>query len=271
MASAAGSLFARAYAGHTGVDPVHDGRVGRLPGPLRRRDLHRQGPVRRRCVCSGARTPGARERTAVPRPVRRPLRAYRPRLGHRGRRRLSVERSRARAAATPMGARRLADSVVAAAAWCRPAPESPAITCRSSRAGRFSTTFAAARWRRHRSRSFCWAGRCFPGRRWSGRPSVWRRSSCRSSCGSRSSWRGRRRGSPGRCLSAPRLKTSGRISPGRRCSSSSSPIRPLRWCTRSSSRWFDWWSPSAGCSNGRPRPRLPSGPGRPSSPCLSER
>ena len=27
MASAAGSVFARVYAGHTGVDPVHDGRV----------------------------------------------------------------------------------------------------------------------------------------------------------------------------------------------------------------------------------------------------
>ena len=37
MASAAGSLFARTYAGHTGVDPVHDGRVRRLPGSVRRR------------------------------------------------------------------------------------------------------------------------------------------------------------------------------------------------------------------------------------------
>ncbi len=37
MASAAGSLFARTYAGHTGVDPVHHRRVRRLPGPVRRR------------------------------------------------------------------------------------------------------------------------------------------------------------------------------------------------------------------------------------------
>ena len=48
--SAAGSLFARLYSGHTGVDPVHYRRLRHLPGPVRRRHLHRQGPLRRGSV-----------------------------------------------------------------------------------------------------------------------------------------------------------------------------------------------------------------------------
>ena len=48
--SAAGSLFARLYSGHTGVDPYTDRGVRHLSGPVRRGDLHRQGPVRRRCL-----------------------------------------------------------------------------------------------------------------------------------------------------------------------------------------------------------------------------
>ena len=58
--SAAGSLFARLYSGHTGVDPVHDGGLRHLSGPLRRRHLHRQGALRRRRVHGGARGLGAR-------------------------------------------------------------------------------------------------------------------------------------------------------------------------------------------------------------------
>ncbi len=53
--SAAGSLFARLYAGHTGRRPLHDRRLGHLPGPLRRGHLHRQGADRRRRVPRGAR------------------------------------------------------------------------------------------------------------------------------------------------------------------------------------------------------------------------
>ena len=55
MASAAGSLFARIYAGPHRRRPVHDRRVRHLPGSLRRRHLHRQGPLRRRRVHGGAR------------------------------------------------------------------------------------------------------------------------------------------------------------------------------------------------------------------------
>ena len=79
MASAAGSLFARTYAGHTGVDPYTDRRVRRVPGPVRRRHLHRQGPVRRGRLHRGARRARARERAAVARPLRRPVRADRAR------------------------------------------------------------------------------------------------------------------------------------------------------------------------------------------------
>ena len=69
--------------------PVHDRRLGRLPGSLRRRDLHRQGALRRRRVRRGARGPRAGERAAVARPVRGALRAHGAGHRRRGRRRLS--------------------------------------------------------------------------------------------------------------------------------------------------------------------------------------
>jgi cyclic beta-1,2-glucan synthetase len=40
MASAAGSLFARLYAGHTGVDPLHHRRLRHLSRSVRRRHFH---------------------------------------------------------------------------------------------------------------------------------------------------------------------------------------------------------------------------------------
>ena len=113
MASAAGSLFARHLRRPHRRRSVHDRGLRRLPGPLRRRHLHRQGPLRRRRVRRGARGPRAGERAALARPVRGALRAHRARHRRRGRRRLSVERPRARAPAAPLGARRLADPVVA--------------------------------------------------------------------------------------------------------------------------------------------------------------
>ena len=119
MASAAGSLFARTYAGHTGVDPVHDRRLRRLPGPLRRGHLHRQGPLRRRRLRGGARRPRAGERAALARPVRGALRAHGAGHRRRGRRRLPLERARPRAPAAPLGARRLADPAVAVSRACR--------------------------------------------------------------------------------------------------------------------------------------------------------
>ena len=63
--------------------PLRLGGVGRLPGPVRRGHLHRQGHLRRRRVRGGAGGPRARERAAEPRPVRGDLRARRPRHRHR--------------------------------------------------------------------------------------------------------------------------------------------------------------------------------------------
>ena len=90
--------------------PLHDRRIRRLPGSLRRRHLHRQGAVRRGCLLRRARGPRAGERAAVARPVRGAVRAHRAGDRHRGRRRLSVERAGARQAAAPLGPWRLADS-----------------------------------------------------------------------------------------------------------------------------------------------------------------
>ena len=109
--------------------PVHDGRLGRLPGPLRRRHLHGQGPVRRRRVRGVARRACPGERAAVARPLRGPLRAHGARQRRRSRRRLPVERPRAREAPAPMGSRRLADPVVAVPVGAvphGPAAQSPA-------------------------------------------------------------------------------------------------------------------------------------------------
>ena len=119
FASAAGSLFARLYAGHTGVDPVHHRGVRHLPGSVRRRDLHRQGPVRRRRLHRGARGLGAGERAAVARPVRRAARARRARLRRRAGRRVSLERARPRAAAASLDPRRLADPRCGCSRSCR--------------------------------------------------------------------------------------------------------------------------------------------------------
>ena len=95
--SAAGSLFARLYSGHTGVDPYYDGGLRHLSGSLRRRHLHGQGTVRRRCVHCGARRPGAGERAPLPRSLRRPARAGRARVRRRaGRRYPSTVLSHAR-------------------------------------------------------------------------------------------------------------------------------------------------------------------------------
>ena len=68
---------------------VRRGGFRRLPGPVRRRLLRRQGHLRRRCVRSRARRPRAGKHAAQPRPVRRHLRARRPRVRHRSGRGIS--------------------------------------------------------------------------------------------------------------------------------------------------------------------------------------
>ena len=62
VVSANRTMFAQVFSGHVGVDPVHDGRVRRLSGPVSRGQLRRQGHLRRRRV-RGARSPGACRRT----------------------------------------------------------------------------------------------------------------------------------------------------------------------------------------------------------------
>ncbi len=83
MASAAGSLFARTYAGHTGVDPYTTAVSDVYQDLFERRHLHRQGPLRRGRVHRRPRGSGARERAAVARPVRGDLRAHRARQRRR--------------------------------------------------------------------------------------------------------------------------------------------------------------------------------------------
>ena len=57
--------------------PLRVGRLRRLPGPLRRRLLHRQGDLRGGCLRGRPRGTGARERPAEPRSLRGALRARR--------------------------------------------------------------------------------------------------------------------------------------------------------------------------------------------------
>ena len=75
--SAAGSLFARLYSGHTGVDPYTTAVSDTYQDLFSRRHLHRQGAVRRRRLHRRARGLGAGERAPVARPVRRAARARR--------------------------------------------------------------------------------------------------------------------------------------------------------------------------------------------------
>ena len=88
------------------------GRLRRLPGPFRRRLLHRQGHLRRRCLRGGARRARPGEHAAQPRSLRRHLRARRPRLRCRGRRGVSVPLRCRRQAPASLDARRLAAPAV---------------------------------------------------------------------------------------------------------------------------------------------------------------
>ena len=85
------SRFTRIFSGDTGRRPVHDRRLGRLPGPLRRGHLRRQGHLRRRRLRRGAGRAGPGERAPQPRPVRGLLRADGAGDRHRALRRLPVD------------------------------------------------------------------------------------------------------------------------------------------------------------------------------------
>ena len=83
LPSAHRSRFAAIHSGHPGRRSVHDGGLRRLPGPVRRGQLHRQGHLRRRRVRARHARPLPREHAALPRPDRGQLRARRPRHRHR--------------------------------------------------------------------------------------------------------------------------------------------------------------------------------------------
>ena len=103
--SAAGSLFARVYAGHTGVDPYTTAVSDVYQDLFRRRHLRGQGSISRGLVQGHARGTRSRERAPVTRPVRGPPRARGTGQRRRGRGRLPGDRSGARAAPASLGAR----------------------------------------------------------------------------------------------------------------------------------------------------------------------
>ncbi len=121
MASAAGSLFARLYAGHTGVDPyttavsdTYQDLFGE--GIFTGKGLYDVDAFTRR-----ARRPRPRVRAALARSLRGHLRAHRAGVRRRAGRRLPGERARPRAAPAPLGARRLADPALALPLGAQPA------------------------------------------------------------------------------------------------------------------------------------------------------
>ena len=109
MSSAAGSIFSKMYAGHTGVDPYTTAVSDTY------QDLFAEGvytgkglyDVDAFSTALAGRVPG--ERRALARPLRGPLRPLRARLRPRGGRRLPVDGARPHAAPAPLGAGRLAD------------------------------------------------------------------------------------------------------------------------------------------------------------------
>ena len=124
--------------------PLHDGRLGHLPGPLRRGHLHRQGALRRGRLHGGAGRARARQRAALPRPLRRPARPHR-RSSPTSRWSTTIRR-----ACSPTRGASTAGRAATGRSWpgssrsCRRAPAWRGTACRSSRGGRSSTTCAAA-------------------------------------------------------------------------------------------------------------------------------
>ena len=122
--------------------PVRLGRVGRVPGPVRRGILRRQGHLRRGRVRGGARRPRARQHAAEPRPVRGDLRPRRPGLGRRVRGRVSGALRRRRGSRPPLGTRRLAVAAMGPGPRCARATIGAAGRFRCSAGGRWWTTCA---------------------------------------------------------------------------------------------------------------------------------
>jgi cyclic beta-1,2-glucan synthetase len=107
--------------------------LGRVPGPVRRRHLHRQGRLRRRGLPPGHRRARAREHHPQPRSVRGPARAHRAGQRHRPLRGLPPRLPRLCAAQPPLDSRRLADPALARRDGPRRGGRAPAQPLRSAR------------------------------------------------------------------------------------------------------------------------------------------
>ena len=99
--------------GSSGRRSVHHRSVGRVPGSLRRGELHREGDLRRRRLRACHPGPVPREHAAVARPDRGQLRPRGARDRHPGLRRLSDPLPHLHPSETPLDPRRLAAPPVA--------------------------------------------------------------------------------------------------------------------------------------------------------------
>ena len=146
--------------GRAGHRPVHACRLGRVPGCVRRRLVHRQGDLRRRCVRAGPWRALARESDPQPRSAGGMLRAggaVERRAVVRG---LSAPLHGGREPARALDSRRLAARGVAATAGSGPRGRGCTRTrSRGCRNGSCSTTCGAALCRRRWCCCCCWGGR----------------------------------------------------------------------------------------------------------------
>ena len=111
--------------GPAGHRPLRLRGVRRVPGPLRRGDLHRQGDLRRGRVRAGARRPGPGEHAALPRSLRGHLRPRRPRLGRRAVRGVSGRTTRSRPRASTAGCAATGSCCPGSWGWRPSAPGPP--------------------------------------------------------------------------------------------------------------------------------------------------
>ena len=102
------SRFAGLLAASAGIDPYANGGLRRLHGPVRPRELHRQGDLRRRRLRGGQRPHLPRQPDPQPRPDRGELRPLRPGDRRRALRRLPAPLPRLRPPRAPLGPGRLA-------------------------------------------------------------------------------------------------------------------------------------------------------------------
>ena len=108
LTSAHRSYFASIHSGASGRRSVHDRRIRRVPGSLRRGQLHRKRDLRCRCFRGSHAREISREHAAQPRSDRGHVDARRTRDRHRSVRRLSSAIPDVHASEAPLDSRRLA-------------------------------------------------------------------------------------------------------------------------------------------------------------------